>query len=475
MIPYRQAITTAAILLVFSLFSSGQQALFNMDQIRDEATLETEVLQDWHLVKGKIVTRQKLVSIKVGELWPGQDYRVPVRMIVPAESKACGFHLTGGHRMEEIKKDIILKEFEQDLIKENVGLVYTLVQAAAMLEQKALGDEMNRRFIETLDPHFSLPYWGWPATLMRAVTTAYAETKHFEKGKVAVSGASKNGASPSVALISDQRITALHSTVAPIWPSPLRLCDRAAWDELEKDYKGSHVFLGGTFGRIYNQAALDAGHSWEDLRELAHGMADHIFISRNLEQLKARGVDLLFHPGTHDFVVFDLPWGGAHYPRIPLYLEANTGHGYKKGLPVGEHPQQNLPAFLTDHFFKEMAPLLEAPALAYEYKNSTLQVSIKFKPESGENSGRIFWMFDRASEGSEKYLTELFPENQWKEMKHGNGGTWTTEIALPPNASTIDFFSTHGKTIQHKTRSYQTYLSCPYTRVKLKQEESVFK
>ena len=50
---------------------------------------------------------------------------------------------------------------------------------------------------------------------MRATTAAYAEKDHFEEGKVAVSGGSKNGASPSIAIIADERLTALHATVSP--------------------------------------------------------------------------------------------------------------------------------------------------------------------------------------------------------------------------------------------------------------------
>jgi hypothetical protein len=33
------------------------------------------VLQEWHVVKGAVPTRQKLVTILVIEMWPGQDYR----------------------------------------------------------------------------------------------------------------------------------------------------------------------------------------------------------------------------------------------------------------------------------------------------------------------------------------------------------------------------------------------------------------
>lgn len=466
---HRFPVLALSLLISFTLISRGQDSLFNMEQIRDALTLETEVIDDWHPVAGEVPTRQKFVWIRVGELWPGQDYRVPLRMIVPLESKAKGFHLTGDHRLDRLERDMEPPLHDKELIGEGIGLVYTMVQDPGMFGQKELGEEMYRRFIETLDPHYSIQYWGWPATLMRAVTAAYAETDYFSTGKVAVSGGSKNGASPSVALINDPRITAQHSAWAPIWDSPLRLCDRDAWDRLEKEHKEEHFFLGGTFGPIYNRDALAAGHSWEDIQQLAHRLAGQIFISRNLDQLAERKVDLLFHPGTHDFVAYDLPWGGKHFPQIPVFLEANSGHGYRNGLPLGGRQEQNLHAFLLDHFLKNLEPLLEAPSLSYEIKGSILKVTVSFKPGSGENSGRLFWMFDRAPEGSVAYLQELFPEDQWKDMAQMNGA-WTAEIELPARAGSIDFFSTHGKVLYNKPRAFQTYLSSPYTRIQLTQD-----
>ena len=81
--------------LIITLFALSFQGLsitakalevFDMDAMRDPDTLEIEVLQDWRTVKGpNIATRQKLVTINVGEIWPGQDYRLPVRMV-----GACG-------------------------------------------------------------------------------------------------------------------------------------------------------------------------------------------------------------------------------------------------------------------------------------------------------------------------------------------------------------------------------------------------
>ncbi len=95
-------------LIAILLASRGVSAageMFDMHAIRDPGTLEVEVLQDWHTVQGPIATRQKLVTINVGEMWAGQDYRVPVRMVVPADRKAKGLHLTGASTPARLKMD----------------------------------------------------------------------------------------------------------------------------------------------------------------------------------------------------------------------------------------------------------------------------------------------------------------------------------------------------------------------------------
>ncbi len=451
----------------------AQSSLHDMQEMLDMSTLDVEVLQDWHVVKGAAATRQKLITINVGELWPGQNYRIPVRMIVPAIRKAKGFHLTGGHQLKQLQRDVHLKGVENDLVDGGVGLVQTIVQEPRLFGKAELAKAMRDRFIKTLNPHYSIQYWAWPATLMRATTAAYAEKDHFEKGRVAMSGGSKNGASPSIAIIADERLTALHATVSPIWESPLRLCDRTAWDEL-RAFNGRygqdsrHNFLGGTFGPVYNVDALDVGHSWEDIRHLAFRLADDIFISRNLDTLKARNVDLYFHPGTHDFVAFDMAWGGRHYPQIPIYLKANSGHGQKKGHPASEKNEQNKAAFLLHHFFEGVEPMLEPPSVDHRVEGKRLLVAVKFKAGSKAESGRIWWMYDRGPDGSAAYIRELFPDDQWKEMKHDDRKkVWTVEIDLDANASHIDFFSNHRKTIKYKAKDYPTYISGPYTRVRI--------
>jgi len=453
---------------------------FDMRKILDPSTLGVKVLVDWHDVKGECPTRQKLITIRVGELWGGQDYRIPVRMIVPADRKAKGFHLTGGHRLESIKRDVRPQRLDAELLSGGVGLVFTIVQEPRTFGQGELARAMSERFIKTLDPHYSIQYWAWPATLMRAVTAAYAEKGHFEKGKVATSGGSKNGATPSEAILHDKRITAVHATVSPICDSPLRLCDRAAWDKLNaynRQYAKkhnlnpervmNHRFLGGTFGPIYNRGALASGHKWEDIQKLAVRLADHVFISRNLKQLKARGVDMYFHPGTHDVVAFDAAWCGSKFPQIPIYLRANSGHG-KRGHPAGERGEQNKTAFLMRHFFGG-EPMLTAPSVSYEVKGGVLSVRVKFKDGSGETNGRIWWIYDRGPDGSAAYISEMIPDDQWKDMKYDAAGkAWGAEIKLKTGASHIDFFSNHGKSAQHGSRKYRTYISSPYTRVVIK-------
>jgi hypothetical protein len=461
------------------------QSLFDMQQMLDATTLQIDVLKDWHVVNGDIVTRQKLITIRVGELVPGKEYRVPVRMIVPAHRKARGFHLTGGHQPAMLQNDARPRGVEQELLGGGVGLVYTVVQVLGQSGQGALGEAADQRFVQTLDPHCSIQYWGWPATLMRAVTAAHAEREHFEVGKVALSGGSKNGASPSVAIIHDKRMTALHASVSPIWDSPLRLCDRAAWERLRSENQRfaaiirqrnprvntqrllNHRFLGGTFGPVYNSQALAAGRRWEDLQQLASRMADNVFISRNLEALKARDVDLYFHPGTHDFVAFDIAWGGKHHPQIPLYLVVNSGHGQRSDHP-GREREENKAAFLLDHFFDDVGPLLESPSVKSEVKGRQLLVTVTFKLESRAESGRIYWIYDRGPDGSAAYITELFPQDQWKEMTFDAGkNAWSVEIPLKDNVSRIDFFSNHRKTIEYRSRSYRSYISSSYTRVLL--------
>ncbi len=474
---FRAVIGTVLAVVALSAGSDAaeKKRLFDMQEIRNPRSLSVKVLQDWHRVNGPVPTRQKLVTIRVGEIWPGREYRMPVRMVVPANRKARGFHLTGGNTLRRLERDTRLTRLDQDLLRGGVGLVYTVVQVLAQSGLGEMGRESEARFARSLDPHDKIQYWAWPATMMRAITAAHAETGHFEvKGRVAMSGGSKNGATPSMAIIHDERMTAVFASVSPIWDSPLRLCDRKAWDELEAVAgRFRNRFLGGHFGPNFNREALAAGRSWADLQNFAAETSDAVFVSRNLKQLRARKVDMLFHPGTHDFVAFDLAWGGAHHKDIPIYLGANTGHGQRKGHPKLERGQQNRIAFLLRHFFPgQVEPLLPSPTVAQDVVDGRLEVRVRFPAGAGEESGRIWWMFDRPIDGSPGYLSRLIPDDQSIEMKFDSTTkTWHASIPLDPKASRIDFFSNHRKVIRYGGARHATYVSSPYTRATLRGEK----
>ena len=200
---------TAAVGLGFSAFAHLSMnsaaaaetagSLFDTKEILDESTLDIKILQDWHVDEVTGSTRQKLIEINVAQWWPGQDYRIPVRMIVPLKGNAKGFHITGANPYEGLMEDSRTTAFQAKLLAGGVGIVKTHVKAFRQIPGKrGLEQKMGRRFLEDLNPRYTT-IWIWSMTLMRATTAAYAERDHFEKGKVAGSGSSKNGISPAVA------------------------------------------------------------------------------------------------------------------------------------------------------------------------------------------------------------------------------------------------------------------------------------
>ena len=179
---------------------------------------------------------------------------------------------------------------------------------------------------------------------------------------------------------------------------------------------------------------------------------------------------MLFHPGTHDMVAYDLAWGGSNHPSIPVYLGANTGHG-KKGHPQTERDQQNKTVLLLQHFFPDefKSPMLAPPEVETEILDGTLQVTVRFPKGAGEETGQIWWIFNRAPDGSPQYLKQPIPDDHTKPMSGvASSGIWRTEIALDSSASRIDIFTNHRKTFVYQGRPYKTYISSPYTRVSLK-------
>ncbi len=467
--------------------------LFDPAEILDETTLDIKVLQDWHLDSRNKTTRQKLIEIKVAEWWPGQDYRIPVRLIVPLNRKASAIHITSQHRHKRLEQDAALNKTQQALTDGGVGLVYTVVQRlAAIPGGRELQREMIPRLLKTHNPRYNVT-WIWPMTLMRAVTAARAERDYFEPGKVAGSGSSKNGFSPAIALIHDSRFTATFSNVAPAYISPLRTLNQAAVDEVnaandwffkaveEGADPGEHTvdwyrqMAWGVSDRHMHKVALQGGWSWEDIRQISRESGARILVSENWDQLMARGVDVHFQPGTHDWVAHDVLWGAQHHPHIPVYYKPNGGHGMRlhpaARYSVAERHEgeteyfgeENLNAFLLHHFFGGES-LLEPPRSSHSLVDGKLEVKVAFDTGPQPENGRIWWMYDRAPGGSAAYLRDRIPDDQWMDMtRDPQTGAWTAVIPLRPDASRIDFFSNHSQ----PAYGHKFYLSSPYTRVRL--------
>jgi len=125
-------------------------------------------------------------------------------------------------------KDSQPDDFQAKLLANGVGIVKTHVKRVAKIPgKKGQLEEMEKLFKEDPNPRYT-QVWIWTMTLMRAATAAYADVDHFEKGKVAGSGSSKNGISPAVALINDERFTA---TCSNHWIKNARNCINALWWE----------------------------------------------------------------------------------------------------------------------------------------------------------------------------------------------------------------------------------------------------
>lgn len=450
---------------------SGEQSeveLFDIAAMRDPSTLDAAVVRDWHVVDGRTRSRQKVVEITVGEAFPGKAYRVKVQFAVPVDKKAQGFSLTGGVS----DRDIRVGGCDGELIAAGVGLVKTHINNLPG-DLKRPRDEL---FYKALDPQYR-NFWIWPATYMRAITAAYAESHHFEKGKVLVSGVSKVGETSAVTLINDDRVTAAFGSVCPIYASPVRLCDPAALARLETHDRAragkrrGGIWLGGLAGPSMKRGALAAGKTPKQLQEFAAGLADRLFMSRNVAKLKTRCTQFLFQPGTHDMVSYDGIWGGMHAPDVPVYNAANSGHG-KKGHP-GNLKVSNRTPFILNHFLGAEKPMLEPPAVSTTLRDNTLEVTVTFKPGSEEESGRAFWVFDRGPDGSPAYLEDLIPDENWKDMVYDKVlRAWTVKIDLDKEVGHVDVFSNHRKTLSINGETYVTAISSPYTRVKLSKSAS---
>ena len=132
---------------------------------------------------------------------------------------------------------------------------------------------------------------------------------------------------------------------------------------------------------------------------------------------------------------------------------------------------RNRDALLLSHFFGDTEALLKPPSVETGLANGKLSVIVTFPEGSAVENGRIWWMYDRAPDGSDAYIRDMIPDDNWRDMESDERKkVWTAEIRLDPEASHIDFFSSHRKTVEHNSGIYPTCISGPYTRITLRKK-----
>jgi pimeloyl-ACP methyl ester carboxylesterase len=281
-------------------------------------------------------------------------------------------------------------------------------------------------------------------------------------------------------LINDERFTATCSDHAFAYYSPTRRADReemakanAANKAFFEAVKAGDIELEQQRGKIYQRVmvgsersmdkmALKAGRSMDEMQTFADRLWSSVCVAENWDRLMERGVDILFQPGTHDYVAYDILWGAQNHPQLPVYYEPNGGHSQTPHVAAAKD-EQNRDAFLWHHFFGG-DPLMKPPTSSHKVDKDKLSVSVSFNEGPQPISGRIWWIYDRAPAGSAPFLHVQIPEDQWADMERDpKTGAWTAAIPLEDGFERIDFFSNHG----HMSNGYKQYLSSPYTRVEL--------
>ena len=140
------------------------------------------------------------------------------------------------------------------------------------------------------------------------------------------------------------------------------------------------------------------------------------------------------------------PGGERTIPPFRFTLEPIPDMG-SEGHPKTERDQQNKAAFMLKHFFPkkvEGALLALHPIVQHVVKGKTIEVTVTFPEGSKAESGRIWWIFDRAPDGSPKYLTEMIPNDQTLQMNRA-GNQWKATIRIDPSSFPHRFFQQPSK------------------------------
>ena len=444
---------------------------FHMPTMTDTSTLDVVVVEDWHVDTIEGTTRQKLINIHVDDWWEGVEIRVPLRFIVPLEGTAEGFVINGSGLNENPGDDEPLSASDRVALDAGVGVVTTKIKSLGYYPELPQENAIRARFGETLDWRYT-EYYLWGAIMMRSITAAF-DDELIQPGPVIAYGNSKNGMTPLIASIHDERVTAVRSVHAFTTYTPIRAHDPTAVDEVEAanqefaDAYADGLPQGDQAWSYYSkgfQNLIEAGDvfGWTstEVLDAIDRVADDLYVSENWDELTDRGVEIFSLPGSHDWVAYDVPGTGTALPGLRTYIVPNGGHG-RAGHP--QAPSKDVDAVFFAEQLTGADGGLETPEITTVIDGDVLEVTVTF-PEGGEpEESKIFWMYDRGPDGSAWYLYELIPEDNWSAMT-GSGSTWNASITLEAGRSFIDLITTHTVTVDNGVMP----ISAPYTRVPIK-------
>lgn len=452
---------------------------YDMASVREAATLETRVIQDWTPLPKDPSLRGKVVEITVCEWWPGQKVRLTVAMVAPV-GKTCANLLIENMGLQP--KVPALAGAKLRLLKEHgVGLVFIgMVPITDMEPAGKLHLLMEEHFMQTKDGRYT-PAWIWGLSDMRALTAAIAEKDVFQPVKVLTTGGSKRGVGAAASCIADSRITAMMPVVAPIIDSPggpyvegtldpaiMRMNEeflakmtsevgRNAMLVRQKARSDERLTLAGVKAAGWSDAEIKSASSlaWEPCRTTNY-----------LDALQKRGVEILYCQGSNDNVSPGLVELGEKFPQLPVYIMPGGQHGGAKEAgftkPVASQPDvdENLYAFATHHFFGTRR-LISPPKLETKWDKAAHRLSIRvtFPDGTEPQSNDLFWSVNRHPD-----YTMLMEFDAWTSAPLRKTGTATFEGETPieGDVSTLDVITVH----RHEEAGTTLTISSPELRLR---------
>jgi hypothetical protein len=451
---------------------------YDSASVRDAATLETRILEDWKPLAKDPTLRSKLVEITVCEWWPGQKVRLPVCMLAPVD-KVCTHVLIENTGLQP--KITVPSGAKLRLLKEHgVGIVYIgMVPITDMEPVGQLHLQMEEHFIQTKAARYT-PAWIWGLSDMRALTTAIAERDVFQPHKVLTTGGSKRGVAAAAACIADDRITAMMPVVAPIIDSPGGPYVEGTLDpsitQMNEEFMAQMSEAGRAQMRVRQKARSDErltlaacqAAGWSDAEiKSASSLAWEVCRTTNyLDGLKKRGVEIFYNQGSNDNVSPGMIELGQRFPQLPIYIMPGGQHGGGKdtGLnkPVASQPDvdANLYAFATHHFFGTRR-LIAPPTLTTNWEKSqhSLSVTVVFPDGAEPQSNEVFWSINRHPDYS--IQMEFDPWTSAPLEKTGPA-TFTAKISIEGDVTTLDVITVH----RHTDNDTTLTVSSPEVRLR---------